>query len=107
MTISGYFIGYARKIKSYKFYCPSHSIRFVELRNVEFPENDLASVNDQFQNIISEREQPSPTSEGLVIIQNTHQVQTSVAQPIIEDPQPIIDNPTYQVVHKVPEWLNN
>ena len=80
---------------------------FVELRNVEFPKNDLASVGDQFQNIISEREQPSTTSEGLVIIQNTHQVQTSVAQPIIEDPQPIIDNPTDQVVHEVPEWLNN
>ena len=64
-------------------------------------------MNDQFQNIISEREQPSTTSEGLVIILNTHQVQTSVAQPIIEDPQPIMDNPTDQVVHKVPEWLNN
>ena len=70
-TISGYFVGYAKKFKSYRFYCPSHSIRFVELRNAEFLENDLASGSDQFQNIIYEREKPSTSSEGLVIILNT------------------------------------
>ena len=70
-TTCGYFVGYAKKFKSYRLYCPSHNIRFVELRNAEFPENDLASGSDQFQNIIYEREKPSTSSEGLVIIRNT------------------------------------
>ena len=32
-TISGYFIGYAKKSKGYKFYCPNHSIRIVVFGN--------------------------------------------------------------------------
>ena len=47
-TISGYFIGYAERSKGYRFYCPSHSTRFVESRNAKFLENDLISGSDQF-----------------------------------------------------------
>ena len=34
-TISGYFIGYAKRSKGYRFYCPSYNTRTVESRNVE------------------------------------------------------------------------
>ena len=77
-TISGYFIGYAEKSKGYRFYCPHHSLRFVESRNAKFLENDLAGGGDLF----SEREQPSTSKERLVVIQNIPRVQMGVAQPI-------------------------
>ncbi|RVW82840.1 Retrovirus-related Pol polyprotein from transposon TNT 1-94 [Vitis vinifera] len=40
-TISGYFIGYAKNSKGYRFYCPSHNTRIVESRNAKFLEYDL------------------------------------------------------------------
>ena len=46
-TISGYFIGYAKRSKGYKFYCPSYNIRIVELRNAKFLENDLICASNQ------------------------------------------------------------
>ena len=55
-TISGYFIGYAERSKRYRFYCPSHSTRIVELRNAKFLENDLISGNDQFQDFVYEKD---------------------------------------------------
>ena len=42
-TISGYFIGYVKKSKGYRFYCLSHTTRIVESRNAKFLENDLVS----------------------------------------------------------------
>ena len=45
-TISGYFIGYAKKSKGYRFYSPSYNTRIVESRNVKFLENDLINEND-------------------------------------------------------------
>ena len=47
-TISKHFIGYAEKSKDYRFYCPSHTTRIVESRNVKFLENDLVSGSGQF-----------------------------------------------------------
>ena len=38
-TISGYFIGYPKKFKGYRFYCLSHSTRIVESINAKFIEN--------------------------------------------------------------------
>lgn len=90
-TISGYFIGYAERSKGYRFYCPSHSTRIVESRNAKFLENDLISGSDQTRNIVSEKDhsesQPSTSSDRLVIIHSTPQVQTGVEQPIVEVPQ--------------------
>ena len=40
-TISGYFIGYAKRSKGYRFYRPYHIVRIVESRNVKFLENEL------------------------------------------------------------------
>ena len=42
-TLSGFFIGYAKMTKGYRFYCPSHSTRIVESRNAKFIENDIIS----------------------------------------------------------------
>ncbi|KAL0539841.1 hypothetical protein IC582_024062 [Cucumis melo] len=42
-TTSGFFIGYPEKSKGYIFYCPNHSTRIVETRNVRFIENDIIS----------------------------------------------------------------
>ena len=71
-TISGYFVGYAEKSKGCRFYCPHHSLRFVESKNAG---NDLVSEGDLF----SKREQPSTSKDILVVIQNISQVQMGVA----------------------------
>ena len=47
-TLSGYFIGFAERFKGYRFYCPSHNTRIMELRNAKFLENDLISGSDKF-----------------------------------------------------------
>ena len=35
-TVSGYFIGYPEKSKGYRFYCPNHSSRIIEIGNARF-----------------------------------------------------------------------
>ena len=75
-TISGYFIGYAKRSKGYRFYCPSNNNRIVESKNAKFFENDLISGSDQSQDLVSMRDQPSASSDRLVIIHNVPQVQT-------------------------------
>ena len=108
-TISGYFIGYAERSKGYRFYCPSHSTRIVESRNAKFLENDLISGSHRFQDIVSERNhtdiQPSTSSDRLIVIHNTPQVQTGVGQPIVEAPQTTDDNPVDQDVQELPEII--
>ena len=81
-TINGYFVGYVKKSKGFRFYCPYHSLRFVESMNVKFLENDLTSGSD----LSSKGEQPSMSSERLFIIHSIPQVQMDVAQPINGDP---------------------
>ena len=53
-TISGYFIGYAKRSKGYRFYCPYHITRIMESINAKFLENDLISGSDQFRDLGSE-----------------------------------------------------
>ena len=69
-TISGYFVGYGEKSKGYRFYCPHHSLRFVESRNAKSFENDLVNGGDIFS---------STSKERLVVIQNIPRVQTVVS----------------------------
>lgn len=108
-TISGYFVGYAERSKGYRFYCPSHSTRFVESRNAKFLENDLISGSDQLQNLVPERDhtetQPSTSGNGLIIVNNTPIVQPSIVQPVIEIPQNVDYNLEDQVVQELPESL--
>ena len=42
-TISGYFIGYPKRSKGYRFYCPNHSTSIVESGNARFIENGSVS----------------------------------------------------------------
>ena len=109
-TISAYFIGYAKRSKWYRFYCPSHNTRILESRNAKFLENDLTSESDWFQDIVFERDhfdaQPFTSSDRLIVIHNTPQVQTSDGQPIIEVPQTVDDNLVDQVVQDSPEIVD-
>ena len=73
-TISGYFVIYAKKSKGYRFYCPHHSLRFVESRSAKFLDNDLVGGSDLF----SKREQPSTSNVILIVIQNIPQVRIGV-----------------------------
>ncbi|RVW59830.1 hypothetical protein CK203_098481 [Vitis vinifera] len=101
-TISAYFIGYAKRLKRHRSYCPSHNTRIVESRNAKFLENDLISRSDQFHDVVCERDhidaQPSTLSDRLIVIHNAPQVQTSDGQSIIEVPQTANANPVRQVV---------
>ena len=82
----------------YIFYCPSQNTRIVESRNAKFLVNDLFSGSDQSQSIVSKKNQSSASSERLVIIHSTPQVQTRVEQVIVEVPQATENNPVDQVV---------
>ena len=109
-TISGYFIGYAEKSKGYSFYCPSHSIRFVESRNAKFLENDLISGSDQSRNVSSEKihtdTQCTTTSNGLiVVVNNTPPVQMRVEEPVQEEPQTADLNPVDTEVQQMSETV--
>ena len=96
-TISGYFIGYVERSKAYRLYCPSHSTRIVESRNVKFLENDLIGGSDQSQNLVSVRDQHSASSQRLVIMDNIPSVQPNIEQLSIEDPQAADDLPINDV----------
>ena len=51
-TISGYFIGYPKKFKGFRFYCPNHNTRIVETGgNAKFIENGEISESDNLQNV--------------------------------------------------------
>ena len=50
-TISGYFIGYPEKSKGYRFYCPNHSTRIVEIGNARFLENDEISGSEKSRKV--------------------------------------------------------
>ena len=72
-TSSGYFIGYAKRFKGYRFYYPYHiTRRIVELINGKFLENDLINGSDQLRDLGSEidhiESQSSTSSERLVVI---------------------------------------
>ena len=78
----------------------------MESRNAKFFENDLISGIDQTRNIVSKKDhlesQPSTSSDRLIIVPNTPQVQTGVEQPIVEVPQVADNIPVDQVVQELP-----
>ena len=89
MTISWYFIGYAKRFKGYRFYRLYHITRIVESRNAKFIENDLISGSDQLRDLGFEidyiESQPSTSNERLVVI-HTPQVQRDDEQHMIGIP---------------------
>ena len=100
-TISGYFIGYAKKSKGYRFYCPSHNTRIMESRNAKFLEYDLVSGSNQFRNIAFDidhtESQFSTSNDRLFVVHNTPQVQMGAEQTIVE----------VQLVIEVPQAVGN
>jgi len=50
-TISGFFIGYPKMSKGYRFYCPNHSTRIVESGNARFIENGQFSGSEKSQKV--------------------------------------------------------
>jgi len=106
-TMSGYFIGYAENSKGYMIYCPSNSTRIVESRNAKFPENDLISGSNQFQDTGSDKSQidvePSTSSDRLIVIQSTPQDQMGIRQLVIEVPQATDNNLVNKDAQEFPE----
>ena len=50
-TISGFFIGYPKKSKGYRFYYPNHSMRILESSNAHFIENGNISGSIESRNV--------------------------------------------------------
>ena len=75
-----------KKLRGYKFYCPSHNTRIVESRNAKFLEYDLVSGSNQFRNIAFDidhtESQFSTSNDRLFVVHNTPQVQTGAEQTI-------------------------
>ena len=87
MTTTGYFIGYAKNSKGYKFYCPSHNTNIAESRSAKFLENDLISGADNrwsIESIVDHLEtQPSTSGNRLIVkVHNTSRAQICVERPI-------------------------
>ena len=63
----------------------------------------MISWSNQSQELVFVRDQPSTSSQRLVIIHNAPQIQIGVEQPIIEDPQVADDFPVDEVILYIPE----
>ena len=66
----------------------------MESRNAKFLEYDLVNGSNQFRNIVSDidhtKSQPSTSSDRLLVVHNTSQVQTGIERTIAEV-QPVIE----------------
>ena len=61
----------------------------MESRNVKFLENDLVSGSGQFHDTLSEKDHHQSQAPGpshRLIALHTHEVESGIRQPIIEDP---------------------
>ena len=76
----------------------------MESRNAKFLENDLIGESGQIHDTLSERDhyqaQTSSSSHKLTVI-HTHEVETGIRQPVIENPQ------TFEHVNHVVEEQQN
>jgi hypothetical protein len=50
-TTSGFFNGYPKKSKRYRFYCPNYNTRIVNTKNDKFIENDEVSESETPHNV--------------------------------------------------------
>jgi hypothetical protein len=70
----------------------------------------LSSGSNQFQNIGSDKSnidvEPYTSSDQLIVIRNTPQVQTGIRHPIIEVPQAVDNNIVNEDVHDFLKLLN-
>jgi hypothetical protein len=100
-TISGYFIGYPTKPKGYRFYCPIHSTKIVEIGNARFLENCEISGSNKPQNAVIQEvrvQVPLPITfkENVVpaVVQSFDNVEQVIDQPLHDEiitNEPIIE----------------
>ena len=98
-TISCYFIGYLEKSKGYKFYCPNHYTKIVEMDMAKFLENGIDSGSYESRKMML-----SPIEESTsLLIKNFNYIQTSLEMPLLkENTDPIIQQSTHDqenIVH--------
>ncbi|GJV69852.1 retrovirus-related pol polyprotein from transposon TNT 1-94 [Tanacetum coccineum] len=99
-TISCYFIGYLERSKGYRFYCPTHTTRIVETRDVEFLENGEISesgersidLNEKLMNALNQELSIPLYMENTTIVPSGEVVDIPVvdAPPHDENPNPPI-----------------
>ncbi|KAF7827103.1 Retrovirus-related Pol polyprotein from transposon TNT 1-94 [Senna tora] len=83
----------AERSKGYKFYCPTHTLKFVESRNAKFLENDTFSGSDQFHDLVNENDhEVIPTTSGqgeTIVLIDSHPLEVigehNVVSPIPSD----------------------
>ncbi|KAF7833133.1 Retrovirus-related Pol polyprotein from transposon TNT 1-94 [Senna tora] len=79
--------------KGYKFYCPTHTLKFVESRNAKFLENDTFSRSDQIHDLVNENDhEVIPTTSGrgeTIVLIESHPIEVirehNVVSPIPVD----------------------
>ncbi|PHT97730.1 Serine carboxypeptidase-like 40 [Capsicum chinense] len=99
-TINDFFIGYPKKSKGYRFYCPNYSIRIVETENARFIENGEVSGSEEPRNVeikeVRVRIPLSCTSFKFVapeaVVQQSNQQEQQINVPINHN-EAIIDEP--------------
>ena len=102
--VSGYFIGYAKRSKGYKFYCPSCATKIIESHNARFLENDVISRSSEpWDLVFEENRNIEPTlesSSGVIISPDSHQDSTIQKAPVVNEPHhedipidPVIQHP--------------
>ena len=79
-------------------------MRIVESTHAKFLENNTISGSDQLQNTTSIRDQPSTSSQKL-IVRNTPEVQLGVEKPINEIPQAVENMHIDEVVQVIPHII--
>ncbi|KAF7812814.1 Retrovirus-related Pol polyprotein from transposon TNT 1-94 [Senna tora] len=105
-TISAYFVGYAERSKGYKFYCPTHTLKFVESRNAKFLENDTFSGSDQFHDLVNENDhEVIPTTSGqgeTIVLIDSHPIEV-IREHIVVSPIPSDHvERNYDILEKAP-----
>ncbi|GJQ99271.1 retrovirus-related pol polyprotein from transposon TNT 1-94 [Tanacetum coccineum] len=100
-TISCYFIGYPERSKGYQFYCPNHTTRIIETRDVEFIENGEISRNGERSIDLNEKLMDDPNQELSIplYMENSTTVTSDqvVYIPIIDAP-PHNENPNPAII---------
>ena len=102
--VSGYFIGYAKRFRGYKFYCPSCATKIIESHNARFLENDVISRSSEpWDLVFEENRNIEPTlesSSGVIISSDSHQDSIIQEAPVVNEPHhedipidPVIQHP--------------
>ena len=85
---------------------PFHSITLNQT-HPKFLENGIISRSDLSRNTVPKKDhlEPPISSNGLIVIHNTPQVQPDIEQPIAKVPQITENNPGDQITQELPETV--